>query len=67
MTTLNALQLREQALALLRIEREQWFEQADLESEEKKGPAAIQGQRTESQTRHSSSTGRLFTIRRTAC
>jgi len=67
MTTQNALQLREQALALLRIEREQRSEQADLESEEKKGPAAIHGQTTESETRHFSNTSGLFTIRRTAC
>ena len=67
MTTLNALQLREQALALLRIERELRSEQANLESEEGKGPAAIHGQTVDPQTRHSSSTGRLFTIQRTAC
>lgn len=66
MTTQNASQLREQALALLRIEREQWLEQFSSESG-KKGPSAIQSHTAGSETRRSSSTGRLFTIRRTAC
>ncbi len=67
MTTQNASQLREQALALLRIEREQWLEQFGFESEKKKAPATIQSHMVESQTRRSSSAGRLVSMRRTAC
>jgi hypothetical protein len=67
MTNRNALQLREQALALLRIEQEQRSEQLDLASGDTKDPAATQGQIAMSETRRPSSPGRLTTIRRTAC
>lgn len=67
MTTQNASQLREQALALLRIEREQRLEQFGSESETKKGPAAMQSQTAGSETGRSSSAGRIIAIRRTAC
>jgi len=67
MTTQNASQLREQALALLRIEREQMLEQFDPESDRKIGPAAIHGQSAGSETRRSSGKGRLIAIQRTAC
>jgi hypothetical protein len=66
MTTQTASQLREQALALLRIEREQWLERFGSESE-KKGSASIQSHTAGSQPRRSLSTGRLFAIRRTTC
>ena len=67
MTTQNSSQLREQALALLRIEREQMLEQFDPEGDRKIGPAAIHGQSAWSETRRSSSAGRLIAMRRTAC
>jgi hypothetical protein len=59
------IEIREQALALLRIEWEQMFEQFSLGSEDKRRPtakqgkiSARQGKMNKSETRRSSSAGR---------
>jgi hypothetical protein len=57
------IQLREQALALLRIEWEQMLEQVSFGSEDKKRPAARQGKMNKSETRRSISSGRYDTNR----
>jgi hypothetical protein len=67
MSSSNVLQLRELALALLQIEREQWMEQWSPESDQKIGPSKIQRRTSGSGTRRSSGADSLILIRRAAC
>lgn len=67
MTSQNVSQLREQALALLRIEREQRSERLGLERKSKKDPVAMQVRITKSELKPRLNPGRQDAMHRTAC